>query len=237
MQTLKLGDITVDVILKKIKNVHLSVYPPNGRVRISAPVRMPMDAIRVFAASKIAWIRQQQKRIREQERESPREYVDGESHYLWGKRYLLNIVQGGGRARVELKYQTMVLCTPKKSALSRRAAVLDEWYRDHVRQASIPLIEKWEKKLNVRVKALLIRRMKTRWGSCNTRKHTIRLNTELAKKPIECLEHVVLHEMLHLLEPRHSQRFYALMEEHSPQWKVYRDRLNQLPVRHENWEY
>jgi predicted metal-dependent hydrolase len=234
---LQLGDIAVDVVLKDIKNIHLSVYPPAGRVRISAPRRMSLDTIRVFAISKLAWIKQQQAKLREQERETPREYLDRESHYLWGKRYLLMVVESDAAPSIALNHDRMILTVRPGTDEEKKLALVDAWYRDHLRKAVLPLIAKWECPIGVQVERVFVRRMKTRWGSCSTRTRRVRLNTDLAKKPPGCLEYVIVHEMIHLLEPTHNARFVALMDRFMPNWRLRRDQLNQLPVRHEEWSY
>jgi len=235
--TINLGEISVDVIQKDIKNIHLSVYPPTGRVRISAPRRMDLDTIRVFAVSKLGWIKRQQKKLRDQERESPREYLERESHFLWGKRYLLRIVELDVAAKVELNHNTMLLQVRPGSSLEKKRALLEEWYREELKEAVPPLIAKWEPLIGVRVARFFVQRMKTKWGSCNQLAGNIRLNLELAKKPPECLEYIVVHEMVHLLEPTHNQRFIAMMDRFMPNWQFYRDVLNRLPVPHEEWYY
>jgi predicted metal-dependent hydrolase len=234
---LKLGEMAVDVVLKDIKNVHLSVHPPGGRVRVSAPERMSLDTIRLFVISKLEWIRQQQKKLREQERETPREYLDRESHYVWGRRYLLDVVQSEEPSGVLLKPDRLVLTVPPGTKRAGKDALLAHWYREEIRARVPQLISKWEPTLGVRVKRVFIQQMKTKWGSCNPRAATIRLNTELALKPAECLEYIVLHEMIHLREPTHNSRFVALMDGFMPHWKVLRQKLNRLPVRHMDWEY
>jgi predicted metal-dependent hydrolase len=233
---IQLGEIAVDVIRKNIKNIHLSVHPPMGRVRIAAPERMKLDTIRVFAISKLGWIKKQQKRVQEQERETPREYLDRESHYVWGKRYLLEVVEQKSPG-VELEHHKMLLRTRPGSDKLAKEAILHKWYRDQVKQAVPPLLEKWQRLIGVEAKGFFVRRMKTKWGSCNTRRCTIRFNSELAKKPLECLEYVVVHELVHLIERKHNQRFLALMDQFMPKWKFYRDTLNRLPVRHDSWDY
>jgi predicted metal-dependent hydrolase len=234
---LQLGGVAVDVVKKDIKNVHLSVYPPTGKVRISAPLRMNLDTIRVFAISKLAWIKQQQKKVCEQEREPPREYLDRESHYLWGKRYLLSIIEEDAPPQVELKHSRIVLQVRPAASEERKQAVLDEWYRGQLRQAVVPLIAKWESLMAVNVERFFVQRMKTKWGSCTPASASIRLNTDLAKKPRECLEYIVVHEMTHLLEPTHNRRFLALMDHFIPEWRYRKQMLNRLPVRHETWGY
>lgn len=234
---IELGEIAVDVVKKDIKNIHLSVYPPTGKVRISAPLRMKLDTIRIFAISKLGWIKQQQKKLREQERETPREYLDRESHYVWGKRYLFKLVERNATPMVELKHSKMLLYVRPDANEEKRRAVLEEWYREQIKIEITPLIEKWQPLIRVKVKRFFVQRMKTKWGSCNHESGSIRLNTELAKKPRQCLEYIVVHEMLHLLEPTHNQRFINLMNQFMPKWEFYREELNRLPVRHENWVY
>ena len=237
MSQIKLGDIAVDVVLKDIKNVHLSVYPPTGRVRISAPKRMNMETIRVFAISKLDWIKQQQKKLREQERETPREYLDRESHYVWGKRYLLTVSESDERPLIELKHSYVLLRVRAGTHEDKRQALVEAWYRERLKEAVPPLLERWQPLLGVTVERFFVQRMKTKWGSCNHRARTIRLNTELAKKPPECLEYIVVHELVHLLEPTHNAHFVALMDRFMPKWQFHRQVLNRLPVRRETWSY
>jgi predicted metal-dependent hydrolase len=237
IRQLQLGDIAVDVEFKDIKNVHLSVYPPTGRVRIAAPARMKLDTVRVFAISRLTWIKQQQRKLRAQERETPREYLDRESHYAWGKRYLLTVIERDQAPDVTLKPNRLILAVRPGTDIATKEAVMAQWYRDQIKLAVPELITRWESVLGVRVQRFFVQQMKTRWGSCNPRARTIRLNTELAKKPKECLEYIVAHEMVHLLEPSHNARFVALMDQHMPKWQFYRQRLNRLPVRHVDWGY
>lgn len=234
---LTLGNITIDVVFKDIKNVHLSVYPPAGRVRIAAPSRMNLDTVRLFAISKLGWIKQQQKKLREQERETPREYLDLESHYVWGKRYLLGVVEKDQPPEIELKHNKMFLYVRPDADDEKKQAFVDHWYREQVKSAVPPIIAKWESLLGVKVKRFFVQRMKTKWGGCRPETRSIRLNTDLAKKPPECLEYIVVHEMVHLLEPTHNQQFVALMDRFMPKWHFYRNALNRLPVRHERWDY
>lgn len=236
MAQVQLGNIAVDVVLKDIKNVHLSVYPPAGRVRIAAPSRMSLDTIRVFAISKLGWIKQQQKKLREQERETPREYLNRESHYLWGKRYLLMVRKDNEAPSIELKHSRILLRVRPGSSEERNQALFEEWYREQLKKAVLPLIAKWQPLMGVTVNRFFVQRMKTKWGSCNDRTGTIRLNTELVKKPKDLLEYVVVHEMLHLIEPTHSERFLALMSKHYPAWREARMELNELPLGAETWQ-
>ncbi len=231
-----IGGVVVDVVLKDIKNVHLSVYPPTGRVRISAPKHMKADTIRLFAISKLPWIRQQQRNLNAQARESAREYLARESHYVWGKRHLLKVVEAAsGPVNVSVRRSSLVLTVRPLSTKARKEALLGNWYRLQVRTAAMPLIAKWELILGVQASRLGVRRMKTKWGSCNPASRSLLLNLELAKKPPEFLEYIVVHELMHLLEPTHSPRFVALMDQYMPKWQFYRDELNRLPVGHEEW--
>ncbi|WP_028577971.1 M48 family metallopeptidase [Desulfomicrobium escambiense] len=232
-----LSDISIDVIRKDIKNIHLSVNPPDGQVRISAPERMSLDAVRVFAISKIGWIRKQQMKIREQERETPREYLERESHYVWGRRHLLTIQETDAAPVVRRRPGKLILQIRPGADEKTRQAVLDDFYRELIKHEAPAIVAKWEPVLGVQVKRLFVQHMKTKWGSCNPVARTIRLNTDLAKKPTECLEYIVVHEMTHLLEPTHNAKFVTLMDQFMPLWGQYKDQLNRLPVRHEEWEY
>lgn len=235
--TIKLGEITADVVMKDIKNVHLSVYPPTGHVRISAPVRMSLDNVRAYAVTKLEWIKAQQTKLRSQERVMPRDYVSGESHFLWGKRYLLKVVETEAPPTVTLRGRHLELLIRPGTTTERRGEIVEAWLRSQLKAAIPSMIQKWQPKLGVEVQQFHVQRMKTKWGSCSPDRHAIRLNTELAKKPIECLEYIVVHEMVHLLEPTHNSRFVSLMGDFMPKWKFYRDELNRLPVRHEDWRY
>jgi predicted metal-dependent hydrolase len=236
-QQIQLGEMPVDVVRKDIKNVHLSVHPPSGRVTIAAPSHMSLDSIRVFAITKLGWIRREQKKMREQEREAPREFLERESHYVWGKRYLLHVTEADAPPAIQLRHKRMQLQVRPGTSREKCQALVEEWYRHQIREAVSPLVERWENRLGVKVEKIFVQRMKTKWGSCNPSTHSIRLNTDLAKKPSECLEYLVVHELMHLLEPTHNARFQTLMDQHLPQWRSHRDTLNRLPVRHESWGY
>ena len=236
-ETIDLGGILADVIQKDIKNVHLSVYPPTGRVRISAPFHMSLDTIRVFAISKLGWIKQEQQKLRDQERETPREYLDRESHFSWGRRYLLKVVEREGAPRVEIKHNQLVLQISRGTDVTKKQAILAQSHRDQIRDVVPTLFGKWESVIGVKVANLFVQQMKIRWGSCNPKAGNIRLNSELAKKPRECLEYIAVHEMVHLLEPTHNQQFIAFMDRFMPSWRHHRDALNRLPVKHEHWLY
>ena len=234
---IELGGIVLDVIKKDIKNIHLSVYPPSGKVRLSAPARMNLDTIRLFAISKLGWIRQQQKKLCEQERESRREYLDRESHYVWGRRVLLKVVEGDSAPSVQIRHSRLFVHVRPGTDETAREEVVAGWYRQLLKTAVPALIEAWEPRLKVKVSGFYVQQMKTKWGSCNPSSGTIRLNTELAKKPKECIEYIVVHEMIHLIEPTHGLRFIALMDRFMPAWRETRELLNRLPARHERWNY
>jgi len=232
-----LGGIPVDVVFKNIKNVHLSVYPPTGRVRISAPERMKLDTIRVFAISKLDWIKRQQVKLQGQERETPREYLERESHYLWGKRYLLQILETDAAPEVQLAHHSMLLRVRPGTSEDKKQAIVAQFYREQIRAAIPSLIARWTPIMGVAVNKLYVQQMKTMWGSCNPRARAIRLNTELAKKPRHCLEYILVHELVHFVEPHHGDRFVSLMDKFIPQWRHHREQLNRAPLSHENWHY
>jgi hypothetical protein len=234
---LELGDLHAEVTRKSIKHVHLSVLPPAGRVRVAAPAGMPLDTIRLFVVSKLGWIRTQQRKLRAQERETPREYLTKESHYVWGKRYLLDKQFLDAAPSVTLTPRRLCLQVRPGTDMVRSEAILDAWYRQQIHDAVPSLLTKWEGRLQVSAEKVFVQRMKTKWGSCTPSRGYVRLNTDLAKKPIECLEYILVHELVHLLEPTHNKRFTALLEQCLPQWKQLRARLNALPVRHVDWDY
>jgi len=237
MQSLTIGNIYVEVIQKEIKNVHLSVYPPTGRVRIAAPLRMDLDTIRAFAISKLSWIRKQQTKLLNQEREAPREFLSGESHYYFGKRYLLKVIHHRAAPQVILRHDTIELYIRAGASLAAKEAVLSEWYRNRLKETVPALIAKWEKEMGVMVEEYGIKRMRTKWGTCNANASRIWLNLELAKKPIQCLEYIIVHEMVHLLERSHNEIFVAYMNRFLPRWRFVKDELNRLPIGHADWGY
>ncbi len=232
---LNLGGISIDVVLKDIKNVHLSVYPPTGRVRISAPKRMNLDAIRIFAISKLDWIRRQQLTLQGQPRETPREYLDRESHYVWGRRYLLQVLEMDAAPGVQLNPGKMLLRVRPRTSEHKKQAIMGRFYREQIKAALPSLVARWAPVMGVTVDRFYVQQMKTRWGSCNPRSRAIRLNTELARKPKDCLEYIVVHEMVHLLARHHNDRFTALMDKFMPQWRLHRSELNRSPLGHEMW--
>ncbi|MFG1204228.1 SprT family zinc-dependent metalloprotease [Xanthobacter aminoxidans] len=230
LAALNIGGIEIDVIFKDIKNVHLSVYPPTGRVRISAPRRMTLENIRLFAITKIGWIRRHQSKITGQARETPREYLERESHYVWGRRHLLTIREDGVKPAVTCGHHSLELTMPKGTPADLREAVLSDWYRSELRERADAVLGKWAKRLNVRLSHFYIQRMKTKWGSSNPVRRTIRLNLELAKFSPECLDYVALHEIAHFVVPDHSDRFLAVLDQNMPGWRTIRDRLNEGPL-------
>ncbi len=236
-ETIRLGEVELEVSHKDIQNLHLSVYPPDGRVRVSAPRHVSLDAIRVFAISRLGWIKQEQRKLREQERETPREYLDRESHYVWGERFLLELVERTAAPRVEFGHRRLVLQVRPGSDEQKKREVLARWYRQQIRLALPELTRRWEPRLGVEVARFFVQHMKTKWGGCTPATRAVRLNTELAKKPRECLEYILVHEMVHLIEPTHNERFLQLMDFHLPAWRERREVLNRAPLAHEEWEY
>lgn len=238
MKQINVSDVTIDVVRKAIKNIHLAVYPPTGRVRIAAPLQINDDAIRLFAISKLGWIKRRRRKFEGQERISPREYKNRESHYFQGKRYLLNIIEADAPPKVVLKNKTYIaLYIRPNTYRAKRHEIMSEWYRLQLKKQIPELVKKWEKIMNVKVGEWQVKLMKTKWGSCNIEKKRIWLNLELAKKPLNCLEFIVVHEMAHLLERHHNDRFLYYMDGYLPNWKRLKTELNKLPVSHAEWNY
>ncbi len=232
------ADISVDVVRKDIKNLHLAVYPPKGRVRVAVPLHVDDEQVRVTVASRLGWIRRHQRGFENQDRQSAREMVSGETHYFQGRRYRLDVVQGDSRLGVRIsKPGTIELMANNGHGVIKRSETLQEWYRGALRERIGPLIEKWKPIVGEEVEGWGIRRMKTRWGSCNQKARRILVNLELSKKPPECSEYIVVHEMVHLLEPHHGERFASIMKRVLPKWRLYREMLNRAPLSHENWKY
>jgi predicted metal-dependent hydrolase len=238
MHQIEVEGLTVIVVRKNIKNLHLAVYPPDGHVRVAAPLLVDDEAVRLAVISRLGWIRRQQEKFARQERQSPREYVSGESHYYLGARYRLNLIEREGTNLVEVRNRRYIdLYMRPGSAVDQRRRVMAAWYRAYLRNAIPPLIEKWENVLGVQVTEWGIKQMKTRWGTCNIEAGRIWINLELAKKSPRCLEYIVVHEMVHLLERLHNDRFRSLMDKFLPQWQFLRDELNREPLAHEDWGY
>lgn len=237
MEQIRLGDIMVEVELKDIKNVHLSVYPPKGRVRIAAPSRMSLDTIRIYALSKLSWIKKQQQKFQAQVREAPRAFLTREGHYYLGSRYLLKVIEHNAPPAISVKHKTIEMRVRPNTDVQKRQTLMDEWYRAELKKMIPSLIAKWEKTMGVQVAEFGIKKMKTKWGTCNQEAKRIWLNLELAKKPFQCIEYIVVHEMVHFLERNHNDRFIAYMNQFLPEWKELKRELNKLPVSHRDWEY
>ncbi|MCZ7538802.1 MAG: M48 family metallopeptidase [Anaerolineae bacterium] len=238
MHQICVNDLVVDVVRKDIKNLHVAVYPPHGRVRVAAPLRVDDEAVRLAVISRLSWIKRQQAKFRNQERQSTRQYVSGESHYFQGRRYLLSVVYQDEPPKVLFRSGTkMELIVRPESDAAQRERVLLSWYRQYLKEAIPPLIDKWEPIIDVNIAEFGVRQMKTKWGSCNAEARRIWVNLELAKKPFRCLEYIVVHEMVHLLERHHNDRFTGLMDRFLPNWRLLREELNREPLAHENWDY
>ena len=235
---IQVGNIEALVIRKPIKNLHLSVLPPLGKVRVTAPLAMKDDAIRILLATRLPWIKKQQVKFEAQERQTKREYVSGESYYLFGRRHRLEVLYENKRPRVELKGKNrIVLCVRPKSPVVKRQDVMMEWYRKELRTVLAEVIPKWQEKIGQQAKSWGIRKMKTRWGTCNQKAGRIWINLELAKKPITSIEYVVVHELLHLIEKKHNERFVGLMTKHLPKWRSEKEELNRFILSHDKWNY
>jgi len=235
--TLELADICIRVIHKDIKNVHLSVHPPIGRVTVSAPLKMDLETIRLFCISKLGWIRRQQLKLKNQKRETAREYVTRESHYYMGKRYLFKLIEQDSKPKVILKHNFIELYTRKGASTKQKEEIMQSWYRLQLKDLISKNIDKLEKKIGVKVSEIGIKKMKTKWGTCSYQAKRIWLNTELAKKSMESIEYILVHEMVHLLERNHNQRFVSYMDKFLPKWKELRKELNRAPLGHINWSY
>ncbi|MCY4227138.1 MAG: SprT family zinc-dependent metalloprotease [Gammaproteobacteria bacterium] len=234
-EIIKICDLSIAVTGKDIKNVHLSVHPPDGRITMSVPVKTRLEVARAYAITRLAWIREQQEKLHTQARETPREFIERESHYLWGRRHLLSIVERDAKPSVTVDHKRIMLSVRPGSDRAKRASVIHDWHKSLLHEFIPALISKWEPKLDVKVKSYFLQRMKTKWGSCNHEVGHIRFNTELVKKPKDLVEYVAVHEMLHLMEPTHNDRFISLLDRHFPTWQEARSELNELPLCAETW--
>ena len=234
-ETLRLGEVEIAITRKAVKHVHLSVHPPEGRVTLVAPAGTRLEVARAYAISKLGWIRDQQVRLREQARETPRQFIERESHQVWGRRCLLSVIEREAKPTVKLDHRRITLCIRPGASTQQRARVMQAWHRSLLHGVVPALIHKWEPRLGVTVRGYYLQQMKTQWGSCNHRAGNIRLNTELATKPKDLVEYVVVHEMAHLIEPSHSERFVALLDQHWPTWRESRQELNALPLGAQVW--
>lgn len=230
--------MTVDVVRKDIKNLHLAVYPPLGRVRVAAPLLVSDEAVRLAVISRLSWIKMQKSKFTSQARQSAREFVSGESHYFQGSRYRLNVIYHSGAARVAIRNKSALdLYVRVGSDREQREKVVLEWYRMKLKELIPPLVAHWEPIIGVQVADWQVKKMKTKWGACNIAAGRIWLNLELAKKSAQCLEYIIVHEMVHLLERHHNGRFVELITKFMPQWRLYREELNRSALVHEDWNY
>jgi predicted metal-dependent hydrolase len=229
--------VTVQVIRKAIKNLHLGVYPPNGRVRVAAPLRVSDNAVRLAVVDKLGWIKRQRAKFDTQPRQSVREMVSGESHFVFGRRYRLRVIHGPGAATVKIRGRWIEMCVRQGASAEMRSRLLQGWYRQRLRERALPLVLKWQHAIGVHLADWDIRRMKTKWGTCNPNASRIWLNLELAKKPVRCLEYLIVHELVHLIERTHNDQFLALMDDYLPDWRSRRTLLNAQPLAHDAWGY
>lgn len=227
---IEIGDLRIHVTRKDVRNVHLTVHPPDGRVTLVAPHATDLGAARAYAITRLGWIRKQQNQLRSQARESPRQFVGRETHFLWGRRHLLRVSVAEAKPEVRLDHRTIHLRVRPGTTREGRSRIMHDWHLRLLHEAVPPLISRWETRLDVRVEGYFLQRMKTRWGSCNPMNRTIRLNTELVKKPRDLLEYVIIHEMIHILEPTHSPAFFEMLSRHYPGWSDARHELNALPI-------
>lgn len=232
---LTVAGLGIDVVYKDIKNLHISVYPPVGRIRIAAPEQISEDVIRLAVVQRLPWIKRQRKQLRDAERQSRREMLSGETHYVWGSRYRLDVSQTSGNYSVGLRGKTLFVVTPESTDADTRRATLDRWYRREIKAALPALLEKWQPIIGVETEHIVVRRMKTKWGTCKQESRTIWINPELAKKSPRCLEYILVHELTHLHERTHNDRFVALMDQFMPDWRSRRDELNGAPLAEEDW--
>lgn len=235
---IRVGGLDVQIVRKDIRNLHLGVYPPDGRVRVAAPAHVENEAVRLAVISRLGWIRRQRARFAAQPRQSRREMAAGESHYVWGRRYRLRVVPDAGLSGVRVASAAVLEMRLRGAAdLDKSADLLSRWYRTELKKRAHLVVAAWERRLGVHTRFIGVKAMKTKWASCNPDEGRVWLNLELAKKPPECLEYVVAHELIHLIERRHGDRFVALMDLHLPRWRHLRKLLNAAPLGHADWSY
>lgn len=233
---LKTIDLQIETVRKDIKNIHLGVYPPDGRVRVSVPLAISDETIRIFLITKSSWIKKQQARFSKQERQTKREYVSGESHYIFGKKYQLTVKKSGVKQEIKItKKKSIELTVKPKTTIYQKQVMFEKFYRDELEKIIPKLLEKWEKKIGVKVKEVRIKKMKTKWGTCNTKDKRIWLNLELVKQPVHCVDYVFVHELVHFKERKHSQRFLQLLEKAYPKWRQSKEELNQGILSYFEW--
>ncbi|MBY0382308.1 MAG: M48 family metallopeptidase [Xanthobacteraceae bacterium] len=237
-RNITVSGMKIDVVRKDIKNLHLGVYPPHGRIRVAVPLTVSDDAVRLAVITRLRWIKRQQTRFKCQDRQSKRDYVSGESHYFLGKRYRLQISEHNGRSKVAVRNASRIdLLTRGRSSKVERERIFMTWYRKELRLLAAPIIEAWAHKLDVPTPKWGIKRMKTKWGTCRIEARRIWLNLELIKKPAQCLEYIIVHELIHFLERHHNDHFVSLMDQHMPLWRHHRSVLNSAPLAHDDWQY
>jgi hypothetical protein len=230
--------IDVEIVRKDIKNLHIGVYPPHGRVRAATPQHLHDEAVRLAVVSRLSWIRKQKKSFEEQERQSLREMISGESHFFMGRKYRLDVIEDNGKQEVRIKNKNTIQLKVKPGATrEKKQALLQKWYRNRLREIIHEYRSKWEDKLGHRIEHLGIKIMKTKWGSCNIEARRVWLNLELVKKPVTCVEYILVHEMVHFFERHHTERFSQLMDKYMPDWRLRKDELNAAPLAHEEWRY
>lgn len=238
MKRIQIGELEIEVVKKDIKNIHLAVYPPKGKVRIAAPKDVNEKTIRLYAISKLGWINKNRRKFAKQDRQTNREFVDRESHYLFGRKYLLKVIESNKPQGVSIKRKTIIELSVKPGAdREQRERILEDFYREELKKHITDLLDKWQTKTGIQVKHYGVKKMKTKWGTCNQDARRIWLNLELAKKPVNCIEYILVHEMVHIKERLHNDRFNALMSQFMPRWKQLKDELNRLPVSHMDWGY
>ena len=237
-EILQIANVQIDVVRKDIKNMHLAVYPPLGRIRLAVPQNTDEEVLRLFAISKLGWIKKHVKNFQEQARETKRDYVSGESHFFQGQRYILDVEEHDGYSKVKITgTKNISFRVPRGASVEDKGKIIKEWYRKQLKIQISPLIDKWEKVIGVKTNDWGVKQMKTKWGACNTDAKRIWLNLELAKKPPICLEYIIVHELIHLHERNHNDRFIQLMNEFMPKWRLHRNELNSLPIVHNDWGY
>ncbi len=236
-ESILIANLEIDVIRKNIKNMHLAVYPPHGRVRLAVPSNTDDEVLRLFAISKLSWIKKHIKNFNEQARETIRDYVSGESHYFLGKRYILHLIEHKGYSSIKTEGKKIIMKVKVDATKEDKAALMKEWYRKQIKHILPELVVKWESIIGVKSTEWGVKQMKTKWGACNTDEKRIWLNLELIKKPLICIEYILVHELVHLHERNHNERFVKLMDQFMPKWRLYRDELNKLPIVHNDWGY
>lgn len=238
MEQISIANLEIDVVRKDIKNMHLAVYPPMGRIRLAAPEHTDPEIIRLFAISKLGWIKKHVKGFKESHRESPRKYISGEAHYFLGKKYMLEVKEDASKNFVAIKGTKKITMNIRPdTSYEVRQRLMKEWYRAYLKSVVPELIDKWEQLIEVKCSDWQVKHMKTKWGSCKTETKRILLNLELAKKPPICLEYIIVHELVHLIERNHNDNFIRLLNKLMPKWRLHRDELNRLPVAHVDWDY